>query len=245
MPPETDAIKQQMSQTRAALTEKLETLENQVVGTVRDTTNAVAGTVNTVQSTVRDTVQEVGSLMRDTVQGVREGMRETMSTVRDGLDVSRHVQRHPWLMLGGSVFAGFLGERLLERVEEGSLAHYGALPAGRAQRLPPSFEGEQARLVREPAPARPGPSFLQSLTDLFGPEIDKLKRLAVGTAIGLMRDRLRESVPPQFQSDLTSLLDRVTVKLGGEPTPPGSTFFGTEEDEERNGSKIPRSMGTL
>lgn len=244
MPPETDAIKQQMSQTRAALTEKLETLENQVIGTVRDTTNAVAGTVHDVRSTVSDTVREVGSVMRDTAHGIREGLRDTAAGVRETLDVARQMDRHPWLMLGGSVLAGFLGERILEKVEEGGFAPRRVHPAGTEQLLPPSFE-EQGRAARESAPARSGPSFLQTLTDMFAPEIDKLKRLALGTAIGLMRDRLRESVPAQFQGEVTNLMDRVTLKLGGEPAPPGSMFFGREEDEERNGSKMPRSMGTF
>jgi hypothetical protein len=244
MPPETDAIKQQMSQTRAALTQKLETLENQVIGTVRDTTNAVAGTVHDVRSTVSDTVREVGSVMRDTAQGVREGLRETVAGVRETLDMARQMDRHPWLMLGGSVLAGFLGERILDKVEEGGFAPRHTRPTGAEQLLPPSFE-EPGRAARESVPARSGPSFLQTLTDMFAPEIDKLKRLALGTAIGLMRDRLREAVPPHYQGELTNLMDRVTVKLGGEPTPPGSTFFGREEDEERNGSKMPRSMGAF
>src|SRR5262249_38838293 len=90
-----EVIRQQMEETRAALSEKLETLEQQVVGTVKDARAAVTDTVETVKGAVHDTVE----------------------TVKETFDVSRQVERHPWAMLGGSIALGFLGGRLYERLE--------------------------------------------------------------------------------------------------------------------------------
>ncbi len=75
MPPETEVIKQQMGQTRAALTEKLETLEEKVLGTVNTTTSTVSTTVHDVGSTVALTVNQVGAAVRDTAQDLRDHER--------------------------------------------------------------------------------------------------------------------------------------------------------------------------
>jgi ElaB/YqjD/DUF883 family membrane-anchored ribosome-binding protein len=252
MPPETELIKQQMGQTRAALTEKMETLENKVLGTVQQTTDTVSSTVQMVGSTVRDTVQQVGCTVRDTAQhlgstvtdtsrDVRLSLHDTVGSVRDALDVTRQVQEHPWIMLGGSVFVGYVGGRLLDSMEKGHLPSLPSLPA-RPERLLPQDSEVRERLESVPAPRRSTSSFLGALLDSFSPELDKLKRFALGAALGLVRDKLSESVPPAMRENVTELMDRVTQKLGGEPPPPGSmSGMGTEEEEVRNGSDMARS----
>jgi len=233
MPPETEVIKQQMGQTRAALTDKLESLENQVFGTVHDTT-----------STVSSTVQNVGDTVKDTVHDVRATVAETVASVRDALDVSRQVHRHPWLMMGGSVFAGYVGGRILENIEAGPYPARRALTSEPNQFLP-AAESEGAAYEASPAPRRSGPSFLQSLADTFAPEIAKLKGTAISMALGLMRDKISESVPPQFQQNVTDLVDRFTVKLGGEPTPAGSMAMKSEDWEDRDGPELSRARGGM
>jgi len=232
MPPETEVIKQQMGQTRAALTEKLENLENRVFGTVHETTNTVSSTVQTVRDAVQDTVQDV-----------RATLAESMASVRDALDLPRQVRHHPWLMMGGSVFAGYLGGRILESVESERFPPRGSRLAEPTPYLPVA----QADGATEPppAPARSGPSFLQSLADTFAPEMAKLKGMAVGAVVGLMRDKINESVPPQFQENVTDLMDRFTVKLGGEPTPAGSLSLKSADEEARNGPERSRARGMI
>jgi hypothetical protein len=243
MPPETELIKQQMGQTRASLTEKMETLENKVLGTVHQTTDTVSNTVQLVGSTVRDTVQQVGCTVRDTTQDVRATMHETVGSVRDALDLSRQMQEHPWVMLGGSVFVGYVGGRLLDSLERGRLPSLPSLPAAPERLLPEGSEVRE-RLEAVPAPRRSTSSFLSALLDTFAPELDKLKRVALGAALGLVRDKVGESVPPQMRENFTELMDRVTQKLGGEPPPPGAMLgVGTGEQEDRNGSEMARSMG--
>jgi ElaB/YqjD/DUF883 family membrane-anchored ribosome-binding protein len=90
MSDEPEVIRQQMAETRSALTEKLQTLEQQVVETVSDANTAVAGTVETVKDAVQD-------------------------TVKDTFDVPLQVQRHPWAFVGGSVALGYLGGALLDQ----------------------------------------------------------------------------------------------------------------------------------
>jgi ElaB/YqjD/DUF883 family membrane-anchored ribosome-binding protein len=231
MPPETELIKQQMGQTRAALTEKLETLETKVLSAAGATTDTVA-----------QTVHELGTTVRETAQDVRATMHETLSSVRDALDLSQQIHRHPWLMMGGSVLAGYMGGLVLDNLGRGRMPSLPALPAAPEQLLPRDAEVRQ-RLEAQPPARRTGASFFRTLAESFAPELDKLKRAALSMALGGVRDKLRESVPPQMREHVTELMDRVTVKLGGEPPPPGAMFGRGEEHEEGNGARMARSMG--
>lgn len=242
MPPETELIKQQMSQTRASLTEKVEMLENQVLGTVHDTTNTVSGTVHELSSSVSGTVHEVSSAVRGTVQDVRATLNEALSSTRDALDLSRQAQQHPWLLFGGSVAAGYIGGRILDSIENGRFPPRASLPAA-AEQLLPSDSAVRQQLDARPAARTSMPSFLSTLLDTFAPELDKLKRLALGTALGVVRDKVAETVPPHLRGDVVNLMDRFTTKLGGDAPPPGAMFGRSEEGDEHNGAERASPMG--
>jgi len=241
-----------MGHTRAALTEKLELLEEKVLGTMHGTASTVSDTVgvvgttvsqsvNEVGATVSQTVSEVGATVRETAQDLRATVGQAMASVRDALDVTRQVNEHPWLMVGGSVFAGYVGGRVLDSIEGGRFPSHLTLPLAPEQLLPEESEFRE-RVEAVPQPRRSSSFFLKALTDTFAPELNKLKRVALGVAMGLMRDRISESVPPQLKGDLTDLMDRFTVKLGGQPTPPGYNPLAGEEPAEHNGAEMAGSM---
>jgi hypothetical protein len=227
MPSETELIKQQMGQTRATLSEKLETLETKVLGSVASTTDTVA-----------QTVQEVGATVRETAQDVRAALHETLSSVREAFSVSRQFQQHPWLMLGGSVLAGYIGNLLLDSLEQGSLPSLPSLP--QAEQLLPRASEVRQRMEAEIPTRRRTPAFLQALTDTFAPELEKLKAAAVGMALSVLRDKISESVPPHMRTDFTEMMDRITTKLGGQPCPSASVCRPGEDHEESNGAHTQR-----
>jgi len=139
-------IQREMEATRAALTDKLETLEQKVVGTVEDVTSAtsqtvesiketvatvqetvkdtmssvnetVKGTVETVNETVKGTVETVNETVKGTVETVNETVKGSVEAVKDWVDIPGHVQAHPWLALGCSVATGYcLGAFLAPRL---------------------------------------------------------------------------------------------------------------------------------
>jgi ElaB/YqjD/DUF883 family membrane-anchored ribosome-binding protein len=198
-----EMIRQQMQQTRESLSEKLETLEQQVVQTVQGATTAVSETVESVKEAVQGTVETVKGSVQDTVE-----------SVKSTFDLGRHVQEHPWFMVGGATAAGFLAGRLM-----GSLGLFN----GRATAAPPPSRGgyreEPPRAPRAAAvsQAAPAPAWTQQVTHLFGDEIRQLKGLALGTLFGVVRDLVTQAVPQQLESQVKSLFNNVTTKLGGEP----------------------------
>ena len=76
---EPEVIKQQMEETRSSLADKLETLEQHVLGTVHDTTSAVSNTAEMVTDAVEGTVESV----KETVENVKESFMETVESVKE------------------------------------------------------------------------------------------------------------------------------------------------------------------
>jgi len=181
-----------MEETRASLSEKLELLEQQVM----------------------DTVHGAQAAVHETVADVKDAVHETVEDVKETFDITHQVQKHPWAMLGGSIALGFLGGRLL----------------GRSSSEPPwNGDWPQAPHRQEP-PAQamngnghlgdkqnPEPDMLSSLTQQFGPEIDRLKGMAVGAAMGIVRDMIRNAMPEPLKPQMADVVDSFTVKLGGTP----------------------------
>jgi len=213
MDTESEVIQQQMRQTRAALAEKLETLEDQVIGGARDAMSAVTKTVETVTQTGNDTVTGARETVQGTVAAAKDTMHETVDAVKNAFDLSHQVQQHPWTMVGTSMAAGSLTARPLR---DGVLGLREAAP-----RLNGSYT-EETHLASAPAmPASQPATHFQAptsgLTGKFASEINKLKSLGIATAFGVLRDMVKQWAPENLASSLGDVIDSVTIKLGGEP----------------------------
>jgi len=200
MDKEEEQIQQQMAETRASLTEKLETLEQKVVGTVEEATTAVSETVDVIKDSVQGTVT-----------AVNETVRESVETVKDWFDVSAHVQEHPWLMVGGSVAVGYCMGTILSKA-----------PQGQVQSASPSYPVGMQNYsnggAREERPSTGGTQTpIKSALSSWAPEIDKLKSLALGVLFGTARELITSSVPEHVGEHLKEIFDSVTKKVGGEP----------------------------
>jgi ElaB/YqjD/DUF883 family membrane-anchored ribosome-binding protein len=209
---EPEVIRQQMAETRTALTDKLESLEQQVVDTVTETTSAVTDTVESVKEAVADTVTAVKDTVQDSVQAVK-----------NTFDLPRQMNRHPWLVLGASVAVGYLGGRLLTRATAYHESRQRFVPPAKARpsQAPSRAETYQTASAPEPSAAPPapqpeGPGWLNTVGSHFGSEAARLKSLAIGAAGALARDALVPSLPEELRPKLTDLMNDFTAKLGGE-----------------------------
>jgi hypothetical protein len=97
---ESAAIRTAMADTRTGLADKMETLEHGVQDTVQNASSAVTDTVAAVKATVA------------TVQGA---VHDSVAALGHALDLPAHMRRHPWLLFGGALLAGFLAGKLLGR----------------------------------------------------------------------------------------------------------------------------------
>ncbi len=55
------------------------------------------------------------------------------------------------------------------------------------------------------------------LTAVFGEEIEQLKKTAIGATMELVHQVVTDAVPEPVRPDLGKIIERVTIKLGGEP----------------------------
>jgi len=185
---ETELIRQQMLETRTALSEKLGALQEQVLATVEGTTQKVTETVQTVQEAVQDTVSTVS----ESVQG-------TVDTVKKTFDVSEHMQSHPWLMLGGAVAVGYVGGRLL--MPNGHIVMPAVASSGFASATPPP-----------PRPA--GPSWLEKLT---APLMQQAQVMAVGALAGIASDLIAQHAPEALRGQLNEMAAEMARSMGATP----------------------------
>jgi len=243
-----EVIRHRIDETRSALTEKLETLEREVRGTVCEARDAVTCTVETVRDTVNSTLGGVRETVSSTVETVRDQVQDTMCSVKEALNVQRQVQAHPWVMLGGSVAAGYLLGTLLPQRgnNHGGHEHPSSSSSRYAGTRP--YEPERASSWSEPTPASSRtPGFLSGIADQLAPEIQKVKGMAIGAAMGLVRDLLKQQIPEQLAGNVDEVLDSVTTKLGGEPVR-GSvleafTSAGTEQCRSSREPSFARAGG--
>lgn len=181
-----ELIRRRMERTRESLTEKLETLEDKLVGSVHEATSAV----------------------RETVASVKDTMHESVESVKDAVDIPAHVQRRPWLMLGGSVLCGYVLGSLLPREGEVRSSASARTPVKR----PVTGNGHH-----KPAPLPEPPETKQGIFGAIEPELQHLKGLALGVAMGTVRELVVKEVPPHLSDELRSIIDGFTRKIGGEP----------------------------
>jgi len=222
-----EVIRQQMEATRTDLTRKIEALENQVVGTVQSTTQAVSDTVESVKDAVQETVSAVKDSVSDTVGSVKHTVSDTVTAVKDAFDVRGYVEQYPWAAFGAAVATGFAGGLLLGGGgrAEGRIADLRSrgevdYPSDRggwngSRRVPADYEPPARTFAAEPAPAEP--SWMDQLAKRFGPEIDKLKGLALGAVGALVRDMVGQAASGQLGNQLSNVIDDFTRKVGGEP----------------------------
>jgi len=272
MAEEPEVIQRELEDTRHALAEKLEQISEKISGTVETVTETVSNvteTVSNMSEAVEGTVQNVAKAVSGTVESVKETVStvgekasETVEAVKQAFNLPEQVRQHPCLWFCGSVAVGFLGGKLLlpgraSRTEEAVSFARGAGYAAtdeEAHGAPPKAGNGRHRAAAKAARARRSPT-LPKLLEQFGPEIDKLKGLALGALFGVARDMVARSLPESLKEQVTHLFNDFTEKAGGQTiqgeilAEPGreSEHAKGEHDESDNSSpaEMDRPLGAV
>ena len=225
-----ELIRQRMEQTRESLTEKLETLENKIVSTVHEATSAVS----------------------ETVASVKESMHEGVETVKEAVDVRTHVERRPWMTFGASVLCGYVLGSLLP--SEGSRRTSQIAAAGAVGPTMATASATKPQATGKPTPGNghhkrkhetegstqstvaaatsKAAEKARSWLSFLEPEINHLKGLALGVALGAAREMITSEVPPHMAERLRDIIDNMTEKIGGELVPPSDFEKLTSKHDE-------------
>jgi ElaB/YqjD/DUF883 family membrane-anchored ribosome-binding protein len=213
-----------LNNAKESMTGKLETLEEQVVETVQKVSEPVEETANAV----KETVETVKDAVEETAEAVKETVQEGMQTVRHWFDLSDHVRKRPLLMMAGAMGAGMCLEMVL-----GTASASGAEPSKATTHN--GHHRPREKRVTETA----GPSWFER----FGPEIGKLKSMALSAVLGAVRQMIVQAVPQNLKEGVRTLIDNAQRKMGidsdPEPTP------SPEDQGDRNGSNTKRNPAEM
>jgi ElaB/YqjD/DUF883 family membrane-anchored ribosome-binding protein len=192
---ETQIIRHQMFETRTALTQKLETLEEKVTDTVQ-------GVKDRVQETV-DTVKEAFNIGH---QVQKHPWAMFGGSVLVGC-------------LGGYLFPPRKTWQRPLNLENHPVSHQPrAQGIGSGPECRDGYAAEQSlKAAARPVSNSPEPGLLDSLADKYAEEINKLKGLAIGTVTAVVRDMMATSLPKEIGAELSEVMDSITAKLGGKP----------------------------
>jgi len=242
--PDIEAIRHRIDESRESLAQKIEQLEEKVTetvesatATVNEATAAVMETVQTAKSSVTETVDTVTNVVQDTVESVRHSVEGTVDSVKETFNLSRQVEKHPWLMFGGAIAVGFFGGKLLEEPPRRPRSRQFGESFGRQDYSSTTSEplyasstsadavsnGFHRESAGEAAPARPAVASSQKwgwfadLASAVSPELSKLQSLAIGAAVSAIRDLLKDVTPQPLQEPLSKVIDELTEKAGGTP----------------------------
>jgi hypothetical protein len=204
----TEVIRKQMEDTRSNLADKLEALETQVGETVQSTTATVSETVETVSETV-EAVSETVEAVKETVENVTQTFQETMHSLGELFDLPRQTERHPWLIFGGSVALGCLAAQMLGKSEQATAAGHFPGTGVSAGSVAQANQGLQATTQSTP-PSSNG------TTSWFWDVLGRLRGVAVGSLMGMVRDVAARELPESLAQRVVEEVDRLTPKLGGE-----------------------------
>jgi len=216
-----EVIQHEMEQTRASLTDKVAALENQVVGTFQNATETVQNTVDTVQSTV----QSLKSAVEDTVSNVKDTVSESVESVTDQVksvfDVSQHVQKQPWAMVGGAAMAGLVTGLVVFRQSSGVRNSDGAIgyqPPASGPSLSEEthgFSSYSAPTGRVAAASSRMPSWIDGLLSQAGQEVRKLAEEALATAVASLKQSLQTGLKDNIPHLVDTGMQKVTEKVAG------------------------------
>jgi len=202
MADQAEVIRQQMADTRASMTEKIEALEKQVTETVKETTDTVSETVDVASETVKDTVEAISG---------------TVDAFRETFDIPGHIQRHPWLALGGVMALGYALGHLLTPSRRHE-AQPVAVPVPTPTPTPYQSAMHTPTHTPTPTPApTPTSASCEEKHPNLGDVLGNLKEVAIGTTIGLLGQMILNAVPADVRGNLSGLVTQFTEAMGGKP----------------------------
>lgn len=194
---EAQQIHHQMAETRLALSEK----------------------VGALQDRMKDTVDTTRETVEDALHSVKQSVQDTLQSVKSAFDIRKQTQKHPWCMLGSSVFLGVFLSHLTGRRTSWS-------DDAKTREAESASLGDTASAWSAAASSRPrvdavpessaGPSLKQRLASQFQEEIAKVQRVAIGVTAGIFRDWIKKAMP-SIATKLEDVIDSATSKMGGEP----------------------------
>ena len=221
-----DDIRHNIEHTRAAMTEKVTTLEERVRETaagaqvsvqkimedVGGMVKDVRATVDTTLAAVRQGVAGTQASVGELVEHVKGTVGETVTTVQRTFDLSSQTEQHPWPMVGGAVLVGYM----LGRWGGGHPSIAGSTAEKRATEA--SRSGSSPALRASSARPQPQQGIVSGILEEYKDEIAGLKSVAVGAVMSTLSEMFQQAMPP-LAPHIKSAMTKMSAQLQASPVP--------------------------
>jgi hypothetical protein len=154
----------------------------------------------------------------DTVDSVKFSVSKTVDSVKRTFDIEHQVQRRPFVCVGLTFAAGAITGAIIKGSKHHrthTVSHFNNY--AEMERTFPSKHFHGSELYNNKAPESAASLEPHSIHGLFSAELDKVKGLALGTVMGLIRDLAKETLPASLAPHIDEMINSATTKLGGQP----------------------------
>jgi hypothetical protein len=100
-------FRKDIEDTRAAMTEKIEMIENRVHDTMEGTKSTIDNVMDNVKR-VQGTVEQTKSTIDNILETIKHSMDETIERVKYTADLIEQVNQNPWIMFGCAILTGYV-----------------------------------------------------------------------------------------------------------------------------------------
>jgi ElaB/YqjD/DUF883 family membrane-anchored ribosome-binding protein len=100
-------IRKDIDETRAAMTEKIEMIEERVQETMEGTKSTIDHVMDSMKQ-VQETVDKAKSTVDNIMDTIKYTMDETLERVRYTTDLIDQVNQNPWIMFSSAVMVGYV-----------------------------------------------------------------------------------------------------------------------------------------
>lgn len=172
-----ELIQEQMKETKSQLSDKLDSLEQQlhVADAVQTTRTAVTATAEAVQATAA------------TVSGA-------MQSISEAFDVRRQITQHPWVALGGAAALGYVVHQLMSEAQQKATPPLDEAAAlAECATVNGQATEQQGHPVNLAATAAATRAYNETL--MLSSPLLQLQSLALNTLIGIARESAALAVP--------------------------------------------------
>jgi len=216
-----ELIRRKMERTRESITEKLDALEDRIVGSVEQASAAVTNTAASVKDAMDINTQI------DRHPWLVFGGAMAAGLLAGHLLISRKQESWP---------------RMMEQRPTPAPAPPTTPTPPQARNPTPMPVQENFRPSPPPAPPQGTAPATPGLLSMLEPELVKAKELAIGVTMGLVREALLAEMPPPLASCAKEIINDVTQKFGGRPLDNSALPFTSPDPRHpANSASMPTS----
>jgi ElaB/YqjD/DUF883 family membrane-anchored ribosome-binding protein len=168
-----------------------------------DSPEMIREQIEETRASLGQKLESLETEVRSSVQGASDSVKETVNNVKRAFDMRYQVRSRPWVAVGAAFGVGLaLGAMACNQ------------PWGQASGTQRGAMGERGS-GRGRGERRLGSSSFGWMRRQVQPEIDTVKSVAIGAAVSLIGDLLKEALPQGFRSRIDPIVSSAAQKLGG------------------------------